>query len=220
MLAPLNTFIGKHYFGLKGITSPSADYSNFLYQWTFAITAAGIICGSIAEQTQFIAYLIYSSFLTGFVYPVISHWFWSSDRWSSDRWASPTHSSLLLGSWVIDFAGSGVVHMVRGISSLWGGPSSRARALVDSTTLAARLPSAAIAPPSSSSGPSSSGSDGTASTPAPSSTSSRATVTGMGAPTIASGAPSEGPPSRRRRRAARPPSPSYSQSTSCRGTGM
>ncbi|XXG90709.1 hypothetical protein AAC387_Pa12g2409 [Persea americana] len=113
--SPSNTFIGKHYFGLQGITSPSADYSNFLYQWAFAIAAAGITSGSIAERTQFVAYLIYSSFLTGFVYPVVSHWFWSSDGW-----ASPTHSRLLFGSGVIDFAGSGVVHMVGGIAGLWG----------------------------------------------------------------------------------------------------
>ncbi|KAL0916825.1 hypothetical protein M5K25_014368 [Dendrobium thyrsiflorum] len=44
-------------------------------QWAFAIAAAGITSGSIAERTQFVAYLIYSSFLTGFVYPVVSHWF-------------------------------------------------------------------------------------------------------------------------------------------------
>ncbi|RVX11221.1 Ammonium transporter 1 member 1 [Vitis vinifera] len=65
---------------------------------------------------QFVAYLIYSSFLTGFVYPVVSHWFWSPDGW-----ASPTRSNgdLLFGSGAIDFAGSGVVHMVGGVAGLW-----------------------------------------------------------------------------------------------------
>ncbi|KAJ0959615.1 Ammonium transporter 1 member 2 [Helianthus annuus] len=78
---PSNGFIGKHYFGLKSIPSSSYDYSFFLYQWAFAIAAAGITSGSIAERTQFVAYLIYSSFLTGFVYPIVSHWVWSSDGW-------------------------------------------------------------------------------------------------------------------------------------------
>ncbi|XP_077252771.1 ammonium transporter 1 member 1-like [Tasmannia lanceolata] len=113
---PGNGFIGHQFFGLKDVPGPSFDYSNFMYQWAFAIAAAGITSGSIAERTQFVAYLIYSSFLTGFVYPVVSHWFWSSEGW-----ASPTRpDNLLFGSGVIDFAGSGVVHLVGGIAGLWG----------------------------------------------------------------------------------------------------
>nr|WRI20320.1 hypothetical protein [Fagopyrum tataricum] len=118
--APSNGFVGKHFFGLKNlpssIESGDFDYSFFLYQWAFAIAAAGITSGSIAERTQFVAYLIYSSFLTGFVYPIVSHWFWSIDGWASPFKAD----NLLLGSGVIDFAGSGVVHMVGGVAGLWG----------------------------------------------------------------------------------------------------
>ncbi|MQL81335.1 hypothetical protein Taro_013785 [Colocasia esculenta] len=113
---PSNGFIGRHFFGLKEIPMIGFDYSYFLYQWAFAIAAAGITSGSIAERTQFVAYLIYSSFLTGFVYPIVSHWFWSADGW-----ASPSRpDNLLFGSGAIDFAGSGVVHMVGGIAGLWG----------------------------------------------------------------------------------------------------
>ncbi|KAH6838106.1 ammonium transporter 1 [Perilla frutescens var. hirtella] len=114
---PSNGFIGKHLFGLKDFPTPTADYSFFLYQWAFAIAAAGITSGSIAERTQFVAYLIYSSFLTGFVYPIVSHWFWSGDGWAG---AAKSDGNLLFGSGVIDFAGSGVVHMVGGIAGLWG----------------------------------------------------------------------------------------------------
>eukprot|EP01018_Ginkgo_biloba_P019793 Gb_26445 [translate_table: standard] len=111
-----NGFIGHYFFGLKDVPNETYDYSYFLYQWAFAIAAAGITSGSIAERTQFVAYLIYSSFLTGFVYPVVSHWVWSGDGW-----LSATHNdNLLFGSGVIDFAGSGVVHMVGGIAGLWG----------------------------------------------------------------------------------------------------
>ncbi|XP_048236306.1 uncharacterized protein LOC8258661 [Ricinus communis] len=115
--SPSNGFIGRHFFGLQDFPSPSADYSFFLYQWAFAIAAAGITSGSIAERTQFVAYLIYSSFLTGFVYPIVSHWVWSGDGWAS---ASKSDNNLLFGSGAIDFAGSGVVHMVGGIAGLWG----------------------------------------------------------------------------------------------------
>lgn len=110
-----NPFIGTDYFALKGIPSSSYDYSYFLYQWAFAIAVAGITSGSIAERTQFSAYLIFSFFLTGFVYPVVVHWLWSSTGW-----LSPSSSHLLFGSGAIDFAGSGVVHLVGGIAGLWG----------------------------------------------------------------------------------------------------
>lgn len=114
---PSNGFIGKHSFGLHDVPNQAADFSYFLYQWAFAIAAAGITSGSIAERTQFVAYLIYSAFLTGFVYPVVSHWFWSGDGWAA---ASRTDGNLLFGSGVIDFAGSGVVHLVGGVAGLWG----------------------------------------------------------------------------------------------------
>ena len=104
------------FFGLTDYPKPTGDYSFFLYQWAFAIAAAGITSGSIAERTQFVAYLIYSSFLTGFVYPIVSHWFWSSNNW-----ASPTQTSdLLFDLVVVDFASLKVVNMVGGIASLWG----------------------------------------------------------------------------------------------------
>ncbi|KAJ6792559.1 Uncharacterized protein M6B38_238250 [Iris pallida] len=121
--SPSNPFVGRHHFALTSLPSldsaaASVDYPFFLYQWAFAIAAAGITSGSIAERTQFVAYLIYSSFLTGFVYPLVSHWFWSPDGWAAAARA-PGHP-LLFGSGVIDFAGSGVVHMVGGVAGLWG----------------------------------------------------------------------------------------------------
>eukprot|EP00250_Pteridium_aquilinum_P004119 c14351_g1_i1 orf=231-1769(-) len=113
-----NGFVGHFFFGLKEIPNAYAgmDYSFFLFQWAFAIAAAGITSGSIAERTQFVAYLIYSCFLTGFVYPIVSHWLWSVNGWLS----ASNSSNLLFGSGAIDFAGSGVVHMVGGIAGLWG----------------------------------------------------------------------------------------------------
>ncbi|KNA03582.1 hypothetical protein SOVF_207730 [Spinacia oleracea] len=112
---PSNPFIGCRFFALESFPNNNVDFPYFIYQWSFAIAAAGITSGSIAERTQFVAYLIYSSFLTGFVYPIVSHWFWSGDGW-----ASAGNSNLLFGSGVIDFAGSGVVHMVGGIAGFWG----------------------------------------------------------------------------------------------------
>ncbi|KAK8681638.1 hypothetical protein V6N13_054040 [Hibiscus sabdariffa] len=114
--SPFNGFIGRHYFALGLIPSSSYDYNNFLYQWAFAIAVVGITSGSIAERTQFVAYLIYSSFLTGFVYLVVSHCFWVTDGWAS---AFRTNK-FLFDSGVIDFVGSGVVHIAGGVAGLWG----------------------------------------------------------------------------------------------------
>lgn len=114
-----NGFIGHFNWGLYNIPNGTYDYSFFLFQWAFAIAAAGITSGSIAERTQFVAYLVYSSVLTGFVYPIVSHWLWSTDGWlSASKSLGP--GSLLFGSGAIDFAGSGVVHMVGGIAGFWG----------------------------------------------------------------------------------------------------
>lgn len=118
--ASSNGFIGNYYFCLRGFPDEAAgyDYSFFLFQWAFAIASAGITSGSIAERTQFVSYILFSFFQTGLVYPVVSHWLWSPNGWLS---ASATDAgNLLLGSGAVDFAGSGVVHMVGGIAGLWG----------------------------------------------------------------------------------------------------
>lgn len=114
-----NSFIGNYFFCLRGFPNEAAgfDYSFFIFQWAFAIASAGITSGSIAERTQFVAYLLFSFFQTGFVYPVVSRWLWSADGWLS---ASAGEGHLLLGSGAVDFAGSGVVHMVGGIAGMWG----------------------------------------------------------------------------------------------------
>lgn len=110
-----NPFIGTHFFALKDVPDGTYDYGFFLYQWAFAIAVAGITSGSIAERTQFSAYLVFSFFLSGFVYPIVAHWVWSPSGW-----LCPNASHLVLGSGAIDFAGSGVVHLVGGFAGLWG----------------------------------------------------------------------------------------------------
>lgn len=59
------------------------------------------------------AYLMYSVFLVGFVYPVVAHAFWSSNGFLSNTATDP-----LWGSGAIDLAGSGPVHMTGGVTAL------------------------------------------------------------------------------------------------------
>lgn len=111
-----NSFIGHSQFALAGIDKTSFDWSFYLFQWAFAAATATIVSGSVAERTQFGAYLGYSIFLTAFVYPVISHWGWSSTGWLS----SFNSGSKLFNCGYIDFAGSGIVHMTGGLAGLAG----------------------------------------------------------------------------------------------------
>jgi Amt family ammonium transporter len=53
--------------------------------------------------------------LTGFTTPMVMHWCWNEDGVFSARRAQP-----FLGTGFIDFAGSGVVHMVGGLAGVTG----------------------------------------------------------------------------------------------------
>eukprot|EP00803_Ostreobium_quekettii_P011206 evm.model.scf_332.7 EVM.evm.TU.scf_332.7 scf_332:78047-82386(-) len=93
--------------------------TNFaLHDVSFAATATTVVSGAVAERTKFGAYMLYAAFLTAWVYPVIVHWVWAPEGWFT---AHKTYKSALFnGTGLIDFAGSGVVHMTGGISGLIG----------------------------------------------------------------------------------------------------
>lgn len=59
------------------------------------------------------AYLFYSFFLVGFVYPVVAHAYWSTNGFLSAFAGTP-----LFGQGIIDLAGSGPVHLVGGVAAL------------------------------------------------------------------------------------------------------
>jgi ammonia channel protein AmtB len=65
------------------------------------------VSGALAERTYLETYIIYSLFVCSWVYPVVAHWCWQDDGW-------------LKQEDYIDFAGSGVVHMVGGASGMIG----------------------------------------------------------------------------------------------------
>jgi len=107
-----NAFIGASDFAIAEF-STGGQYIGFFFQFAFAATAATIVAGTVAERCKMAAYLCYSFFLTAFVYPVIVHSIWSSDGFLTAFTDEPFR-----GVGMIDFAGSGVVHMTGGATAL------------------------------------------------------------------------------------------------------
>jgi ammonium transporter, Amt family len=122
-------FIGTSLFGMNDSsfksTNANAQFDSnfpfFFFQWAFAATAATIVSGSMAERCKLESYFLYTMFISMFVYPVVVHWVWG-EGWLSAFGTDPSQF-LFRGSEsnnMIDFAGSGVVHMVGGFSGLMG----------------------------------------------------------------------------------------------------
>ena len=98
---PGNSFCGNGEFFLQG----TADYAAFVFQLAFAATAATIDSGAVAERMNFKPYLMYTTILTGIVQPIAVHWVWDERGWLFKRGYH-------------DFAGSGPVHIIGGVSAL------------------------------------------------------------------------------------------------------
>ncbi|CBJ33604.1 Ammonium transporter [Ectocarpus siliculosus] len=117
-----NGFIGTDGFLLTtGAFRGSGDdvginWAGWLFQWAFAATTATIVSGAVVERVTFGAYVVYAMCLLGFIYPVVVHWGWSAGGWAS-AWRE---TELLMDCGVLDFAGSGVVHMTGGTAALVG----------------------------------------------------------------------------------------------------
>jgi ammonium transporter, Amt family len=84
----------------------------FLFQMVFMDTAATIVTGSCAERWKFAAFAISSMFLAAITYPLYANWAWGGG------WLSQLGANFGLGHGYCDFAGSGVVHAVGGLTAL------------------------------------------------------------------------------------------------------
>lgn len=103
------TFVGHANFFLTG----NVDMAYWFYGYTFCSASVTIIAGTLAERCLMTAYIAYSVFMSGFVYPVVAHSLWSAHGFLSQFAEVP-----LFGSGCIDFAGSGVVHLTGGATAL------------------------------------------------------------------------------------------------------
>jgi Amt family ammonium transporter len=81
-------------------------WTDFLFQGMFAATAATIVSGAIAERVKLSAYMVFTVFYVGLVYPFLGSWKWG------EGWLHDLHFH--------DFAGSTLVHSVGGWGALAG----------------------------------------------------------------------------------------------------
>ena len=78
-------------------------FAHFFFQSSFATTATTIVSGSVAERANFLGYIVFSFFNT-FVYAFPAHWIWHEEGFLNKHYGA------------IDFAGSGAVHLLGGIT--------------------------------------------------------------------------------------------------------
>jgi ammonium transporter, Amt family len=103
---------GQRGFFLSGSTYDVGVMVMFLFQMVFMDTAATIVTGAAAERWKFAAFAVSSMFLGAITYPLYGNWAWGGG------WLSTLGTNYHLGHGYCDFAGSGVVHAVGGVSAL------------------------------------------------------------------------------------------------------
>ena len=84
----------------------------FLFQMVFMDTTTTIVTGTCAERWKYSAFIVSTMFLGAFIYPLFANWAWGGG------WLAMLGSNFGLGHGYVDFAGSGVVHSVGGITAL------------------------------------------------------------------------------------------------------
>ena len=84
----------------------------FLFEMVFMDTALTIVTGACAERWKFLTFAVSSVLMGAFTYPIYGNWAWGSG------WLSQLGTNVGLGKGYCDFAGSGVVHAVGGITAL------------------------------------------------------------------------------------------------------
>ena len=118
-----NGIIGHQYFLLHGMTpaygtTQVSFLAFFLFQFAFADTASTVTSGSMVGRTGFKGDILYSTVVSGFIYPIFGHWAWGPGGWlgNSMGWFHGWTGHAVFR----DFAGSTVVHTVGGMIAITG----------------------------------------------------------------------------------------------------
>ena len=97
------------------------DFHTFFQQWSYAATVSAIVGGSVAGRCSVMGHIVYALLVGAVAFPCAAHVCWA------DGWLSPTGPDpdkyLVYGNNsnnFIDFAGSGIIHIVGGAIGIVG----------------------------------------------------------------------------------------------------
>jgi len=101
------------FFLQKGADTPLA-YALFFSQLPLVITACLIPLLTLRKRAKSFALAPVALLIAAVVYPIIGNWVWG------DGWLANLGLNLQLGHGFVDFAGSGMVHLLGGVAALGG----------------------------------------------------------------------------------------------------
>jgi Amt family ammonium transporter len=107
-------FLWKGGFFLQGHAYDVSTAAFFLYMVAFMDTTATIPTGAMAERWKWNAFVGWGLFCGAIYYPLFGAWTWGGG------WLAKLGETASMGHGYVDFAGSGVVHMMGGVAGLAG----------------------------------------------------------------------------------------------------
>eukprot|EP00928_Gymnodinium_smaydae_P063516 TRINITY_DN4706_c0_g3_i1.p1 TRINITY_DN4706_c0_g3~~TRINITY_DN4706_c0_g3_i1.p1 ORF type:complete len:451 (-),score=96.05 TRINITY_DN4706_c0_g3_i1:530-1882(-) len=114
-----NLFAGGTGFFMNGFWASKSSFRAWFFQGAFCATGATIVSGAMAERTQLKGFTTFTVLMTSIIYPIVVYWGWSGSgllNYPNDAGESVS----IAGPAFMDFAGSGIVHLVGGIGALCG----------------------------------------------------------------------------------------------------
>lgn len=112
-------FAGGTNFVMDGLWANKDMLRFWFFQGAFCATGATIVSGAMAERTQLKGFAVYTTLMTAVIYPVVVYWGWSGSgflNYTNDDGEGVS----AFGPGYMDFAGSGIVHLVGGVGALCG----------------------------------------------------------------------------------------------------
>jgi len=102
--------------GAFGLDCKGMAWANWFFQWSFASATCTIVSGAGAERCSFQGYICSTTLLSMLVYPAVVHWVWCTDGWLSNAGGGDWPKTEFVQ--MVDFAGSGVVHLTGGCGAI------------------------------------------------------------------------------------------------------
>jgi len=107
--------------GAFSYVGSAGSWVSWVFGAVFAMTAATIVSGAVAERMDFKAYVLFVVAITAVIYPTVQGLTWAGGLLSGP---TPNGTGGFIGSAIgvgyLDFAGATVVHMVGGLAGLVG----------------------------------------------------------------------------------------------------